>query len=172
MTLDVRYDTYLREQVNRVNRAKDRLTAMFETSSALLALERGDANPAQHLLKEVNAFLPSTPTADLDSTNPDRVPYTSSTKFPEESRHNLPLTGGEYPFSKSSVRPHDRSRFLQTQCSELNEDQVWEYARSVITEALQNYIMAQGRVIGSVSEGIISSGSQVGTDAATSRIEY
>jgi len=154
--LDEQYLRYVKDQYTRVRQMRPAISSLFETARALLALEDGDSELAERLLAETIKDLSGPSVVEPAPRRLITGPLTSPSCASHRASRALSSTAEEQETSESSPPLQDRRMFYQRPCSIPASDQVWEFARSILTEALRNraYSKRGERVAGSVKDNI------------------
>jgi hypothetical protein len=117
---------------------KPAISSLFETGRALLALEDGHSELAERLLAETTEYLSGPSVVEQTPRSLITGPLTSPSCASERASRALSSTAEEQQTSESSRPIQDRIVFYQRPCSIPASDQVWEFAHSILTEALEN----------------------------------
>jgi len=156
--LDKRYLDYLWQQQTRSRHVKDAISGLFATGRALLHLEEGDSELAEGVLGETIKFL-SDPSV-IEPTPRSLVPglTISPPDYSRQASHALSSMAEERKSSESSRPLHDRSRYHERPSQMPASDQVWRFARSILTEALESrgYPKEGEGGVGNVKDGVSS----------------
>lgn len=135
--LDTQYRSYLDYQGARISRAEPAIITMFETARALRELESGKAGLAEHFLNQITEYLSCEPDPQLELNS-------LTGKFADGTSDLLQpvyqdTIATEHDRVETSLQMLDRSGFYRQPCSLAASDQVFEWARSVLTEGLLNH---------------------------------